>query len=96
MFENVDDDDFLSFHYNFFHYNFYHDFYYNFQHNDDVFVSFYNDSFKDSFEKWFEKHEFERQFNQYADVSMIINDQLVENKSSTFCDKKRNHAKFHD
>ena len=104
MFENIDDDDFSSFHYNFFHldfhynfhHDFHHDFHYNFQYNNDVFISFYNDSFENSFEKSFEKYEFERQFNQYANVSMIINDQLVENKFSTFYDKKRNHAKFHD
>ena len=59
MFENVDNDDFSSFHHNFFHY----DFYCNFQHDDDVFVSFYNDSFENSLEKSFKEYKFERQFN---------------------------------
>ena len=96
MFENVDDNNSSSFYHNFFHHDFHHDF----QYNDDVFVSFYNDSFENSSEKSseksFERYEFEHQFNQYANVSMIINNQFIENKFSSFYDKKRNHASFYN
>ena len=64
MFENVDDDDFSSSHYNFFyynfHYDFHHDFHHDFQHDDDVFVSLYNVSFEDSSKESFKKYKFER------------------------------------
>ena len=92
MIANDNNDD--SFYHNFFHNDFFHDFQYDknafISHDRDI-ESFFDEFYFEKFEKfeWFE-------FNQYANVSIIVDNQIIKNKSLSWYEKKRNYAKFYN